>query len=156
MTRIEIRPARAADAERLTDICLRAKAHWGYDAEFMALSRDALTITRAMIAEGRVLKAEDDNGEILGVTTAVPLAPKGVFGLGQMFVDPDAMRTGVGRKLFEAIIALIAAEGATKLVILADPNAEGFYRRMGAKRVGDTPSESIPGRRLPLLEFEIG
>jgi N-acetylglutamate synthase-like GNAT family acetyltransferase len=61
----------------------------------------------------------------------------------------------VGRKLFEAIIARIAAEGARKLVILADPHAEEFYRRMGAKRVGDAPSESIPGRRLPLLEFEI-
>jgi GNAT superfamily N-acetyltransferase len=73
-----------------------------------------------------------------------------------MFVEPRAMGTGVGRKLFEAIVALIAAEGAKKLVILADPNAEEFYRRMGAKRVGDAPSESIPGRRLPLLEFEIG
>lgn len=155
MTRIEIRPARAADAERLTDICLRAKAHWGYDAEFMALSRDALTITPSMIAGGRVLKAEDDNGETLGVATAVPLAAKGAFDLGQMFVDPAAMRSGVGRKLFEAIIALIAAQGATKLEILADPNAEGFYLRVGAKRVGDAPSESIPGRRLPLLEFEI-
>jgi GNAT superfamily N-acetyltransferase len=156
MTRIEIKPARAEEAPRLTDICLRAKAHWGYDAEFMALSREALTITPSMIAEGRVLRAENERGEILGVATAVPLAAKGTFDLGQMFVDPDAMRGGLGRKLFEAIIALIAAEGATKLVILADPHAEEFYRRMGAKRVGDAPSESIPGRRLPLLEFEIG
>ena len=122
----------------------------------MALSRDALTITPALIADGRVLRAEDESGEILGVATAVPLTPKGIFDLGQMFVDPNAMRAGVGRKLFEAITALIAAEGARKLVILADPHAEEFYRRMGAKRVGDAPSESIPGRRLPLLEFEIG
>src|SRR5580704_813786 len=156
MTRIEVKPARAEDAERLTAICLRAKAHWGYDADFMALSREALTITQAMIAEGRVLRAENETGEIVGVAAAVPLAAKGAFDLGQLFVDPDAMRAGVGRKLFEAITALIAAEGARKLVILADPHAEEFYRRVGAKRVGDAPSESIPGRRLPLLEFEIG
>jgi GNAT superfamily N-acetyltransferase len=156
MTRLDIKPARAEDAGRLTDICVRAKAHWGYDAEFMALSREALTITPAMIAEGRVLKAENERGEILGVATALPLAAKGAFDLGQMFVDPDAMRAGVGRQLFEAIVALIAAEGAQKLVILADPNAEAFYRRMGARRVGDAPSDSIPGRRLPLLEYEVG
>jgi len=66
------------------------------------------------------------------------------------------MGTGAGRKLFEAIVALITAEGAQKLVILADPHAEEFYLRVGAKRVGDAPSDSIPGRRLPLLEFEIG
>jgi GNAT superfamily N-acetyltransferase len=156
MTNIRIKQARADEADRLTDICLRAKAHWGYDDAFMALSREALTITPAMIAEGRVIRAENGNGEILGVATAMPLAPKGVFDLGQMFVDPGAMRTGVGRKLFEAIVALIAAEGATKLVILADPHAVEFYLRVGAKRLGDAPSESIPGRLLPLLEYEIG
>ena len=145
MANIRIKPARAEEADRLTEICLTAKAVWGYDAEFMAMSREALTITQAAIAEGRVLRAENETGEILGVATAVPLAPKGVFDLGQMFVDPSAMRTGVGRKLFEAIIALIAAEGATKLVILADPHAEDFYRRLGAKRVGDAEFGIDPG-----------
>jgi GNAT superfamily N-acetyltransferase len=151
-----IRPARADEAGRLTDVCKRAKAHWGYDADFMAASADALTITPAMIARGRVLVAESAQGEVLGVATAVPLEAKGTFDLGHMFVEPRAIGTGVGRKLFLAIVALIAAEGAKKLVILADPNAEAFYRRMGAKRVGDAPSESIPGRHLPWLEFEIG
>jgi N-acetylglutamate synthase-like GNAT family acetyltransferase len=156
MTRIAIRPARTDETERLSDICRRAKAHWGYDAAFMAASEVALTITPAMIVRGRVLLAESAPNEILGVATAEPLAAKGAFDLGHMFVEPNAMGSGVGRKLFEAIVALIAAEGAKKLVILADPNAEEFYRRMGAARVGDAPSDSIPGRRLPLLEYEIG
>ena len=156
MTKIEVRPARAEEAGRLTEICRRAKAHWGYDEAFMAASREALTITPEMIARGRVLAAEHANGEVIGVATAEPLAPTGTFDLGHMFVDPGAMGTGAGRKLFEAIVALITAEGAQKLVILADPHAEEFYLRVGAKRVGDAPSDSIPGRRLPLLEFEIG
>jgi hypothetical protein len=31
----------------------------------------------------------------------------------------------------------------------ADPNAEAFYLAMGAVRIGQTPSGSIPGRVLP-------
>ncbi len=155
MREITIRPARAEEADRLSDICRRAKAHWGYDAAFMVASDEALTITPAMIARGRVLVAESAEHEILGVASAEPLAAIGAFDLGHMFVEPDAMGTGVGRKLFEAIVVLVAAEGGKKLVILADPNAEEFYRRVGAKCLGDAPSDSIPGRRLPLLEFEI-
>lgn len=40
-------------------------------------------------------------------------------------------------------------------MIDADPNAEPFYRAMGAVRIGATPSGSIPGRELPLLEFTL-
>jgi predicted N-acetyltransferase YhbS len=152
---ISVRPARTEEAGQLSELCRRAKAHWGYDAAFMAASHEALTITPEIIARGRVLVAENAQHEILGVATAEPLAAKSAFDLGHMFVEPGAMGMGVGRKLFEAIVALIAAEGAKRLVILADPFAEDFYRRVGAKRVGDAPSESIPGRRLPLLEFEI-
>jgi hypothetical protein len=42
------------------------------------------------------------------------------------------------------------------VAIEADPNAEGFYLRMGARRVGESVYE-IEGRKrkLPLLSVEI-
>ena len=36
-----------------------------------------------------------------------------------------------------------------------DPNVEGFYLRMGARRVGSVASGSIAGRQLPRLELVI-
>lgn len=45
------------------------------------------------------------------------------------------------------------ALGLSSLLIDADPNAEGFYLRMGAERVGEVPSGSISGRMLPLLRY---
>jgi hypothetical protein len=39
---------------------------------------------------------------------------------------------------------------------LADPNAAGFYERSGAVRVGEAPSDAVPGRRLPLYEIRLG
>jgi hypothetical protein len=55
-----------------------------------------------------------------------------------------------------AIVIQIGREGARRLLIEADPNAERFYERLGAQRIGEAPSTAVPGRLLPLLEFTIG
>ena len=39
-----IRPARADEAEILTDLSLRSKAFWGYDAGFLARCRAVMTV----------------------------------------------------------------------------------------------------------------
>jgi hypothetical protein len=44
-----IRPARPSEAHALTALVLRSKAHWGYDAGFMAQVRPVLTVTPDMI-----------------------------------------------------------------------------------------------------------
>ena len=41
------------------------------------------------------------------------------------------------------------------LTILADPNAAGFYERNGAVRIGEAPSDAVPGRLLPLYELRL-
>ena len=40
-----LRPARIEDLEALSALCLRSKAHWGYDAAFMAAWGQELTLT---------------------------------------------------------------------------------------------------------------
>ena len=45
--------------------------------------------------------------------------------------------------------------GFVTLRIGADPGAEGFYTAMGAQRIGTTPSGSIPGRMMPLLQIQV-
>jgi hypothetical protein len=39
--------------------------------------------------------------------------------------------------------------------IHSDPEAQGFYERMGARLIGKTPSGSIAGRLLPLLQHDL-
>ena len=53
-----------------------------------------------------------------------------------------------------ALVLAAAALGVTALSIESDPHAEGFYLRLGARRIGEVPS-TLPGRVLPLLEFRI-
>ena len=61
-----IRPARPGEADALTALAMRSKAHWGYDAEFMARARSVLTVTPDMIGDGRAVVLED--GPLAGIT----------------------------------------------------------------------------------------
>jgi GNAT superfamily N-acetyltransferase len=144
-----IRSAQAGEAEFLTALCVRSKAHWGYDDTFMRLSQASLTVCDADIASGRVLAATDNN-IVFGVARVEPDGE-----LGMMFVDPPAMGRSAGRALFAAAAALARRLGARSMPILADPNAAPFYERMGARFVSHAPSDAIPGRTLPLYEYDL-
>lgn len=153
MATLTVRPARPDEAEALSALNKRSKAHWGYDAAFMALSDTSLTVTPALIATGRVLVAER-GGALAGMASLDPLG-NGVFDLLHMFVEPDAIGTGAGRALFDAICAMARTLGGSRLSIMADPNAAGFYERLGAQPAGEAPSDAVPGRMLPMLDFDL-
>ena len=146
---ISVRQAQTGEAQILTALCVRSKAHWGYDDAFMRLSEASLTVSDADVASDRVLVATD-NDCVAGVARVEPDGE-----LGVMFVDPPAMGRGAGRALFAAAAALARRLGARSMPILADPNAAPFYERMGARFVSHAPSDAIPGRTLPLYEYDL-
>jgi hypothetical protein len=41
------------------------------------------------------------------------------------------------------------------MVWQSDPQAEGFYLAMGARRAGASESTVTPGRMLPLMRFQL-
>jgi GNAT superfamily N-acetyltransferase len=69
-----------------------------------------------------------------------------------MWVDQPHIGDGVGRALFEHAADTARAHGGSVLMIASDPNAEGFYKRMGAQPAG-TVAGRPAGRKLPLLEL---
>jgi GNAT superfamily N-acetyltransferase len=147
--RIEIRRAVPADSERATELARLAKAHWGYPAEWLERWHDDLSITAADIEKHRTFVATLD-GNVVGVCQL----QEGEIGamLEHVWVDPQAHGKGVGRALVEH--ATSSAKGV--IAVVADPNAERFYIKLGAKRVGDVaaPMPGAPARKLPLLEFD--
>jgi GNAT superfamily N-acetyltransferase len=153
VSEISVRSARAGEAASLTALCLRSKAHWGYDAEFMRLCALALTVSERSIAEGRVLVASDSGGKIIGTASVMPEGDDAELGL--MFVEPTAIGGGIGRLLFGEAVNLARRRGYRRMTILADVNAARFYEHMGARFLRQAPSDAIPGRWLPLYEFDL-
>ena len=150
---VEIIRARPADAPALSAIAWAAKAHWGYPADWMEQWRDVLTITPDFIAANETFAAVSD-GQITAFHALLETAE--AWRLEHLWVLPEQMGRGFGRCLFTHAAARAAERGAVCLTIEADPNAEPFYRRMGAIRVGTSTSQIDGHRReLPLLAFDL-
>jgi GNAT superfamily N-acetyltransferase len=67
--------------------------------------------------------------------------------------EPAAIGTGIGTALFRHAADRARAAGAHALRWEAEPNAVGFYERMGAETVGSATSEW--GRTLPVMQVEL-
>jgi GNAT superfamily N-acetyltransferase len=147
-----VRRARPDEAIPLTELAFRSKAHWGYDREFMQACRAALTVTAEFIAGADVYVAEVE-GRVVGFYSLAPWNSD--LELYHFFVDPPAMGNGVGRRLWDDAVRRATEFAYPKLLIQSDPYAEGFYLKLGAERIGEVPSEAMPGRTLPLLVFPL-
>ena len=143
-----LRTPRSDEAESLTELCLRSKAVWGYDEDFMGACRQELTLANPTM-ESSYLKVAEIGGHLAGVAQVTVTGE--IADLDKLFVEPTRLRSGVGRALFEWAMTAARDGGAASIVIAADPNASGFYRRMGAVDDGTAVSGSIPGRLLPRL-----
>jgi N-acetylglutamate synthase-like GNAT family acetyltransferase len=95
------------------------------------------------------------DGEIAGVVALAPGDAPDTLNLNKLFVEPRHIRSGVGRALLAHAVAEARQRGAERLTILADPNAAGFYERNDAVRIGEAPSDAVPGRLLPLYELRL-
>ena len=150
---MQIVRAKPDDAALLTDIAFAAKRHWGYPERWIESWRDVLTVRPEFIASHETYAAILDGRTV------------GFYALGgnddrldllHMWVLPDAMGRGVGRLLFIHGLERAKKLGCRKLEIESDPNATGFYQRMGAHRVGVSIKEVDGQRRaLPILIYDI-
>jgi GNAT superfamily N-acetyltransferase len=152
VTEVTLRRARPDEASTLSDLALAAKGYWGYDQAFLESCRAELTFSPDEVAR-RHLVVADLGGLVAGFYTVDGEPPVGE--LGNLWVRPSEIGTGLGRLLWQHAMAAAAAAGFEYLDIDAEPNAEGFYRKMGAERVGQTPSGSIPGRMLPQMRVTV-
>ncbi|MDP9098527.1 MAG: GNAT family N-acetyltransferase [Verrucomicrobiota bacterium] len=148
---MQIVRAKPEDAEALTQIAHSAKRHWGYPERWMEAWREILTMRPGFIAANVAYCAmEEDNVVGFYVLTT---ESDGIH-LDHLWIIPAAMRRGIGRALFEHAVNQARAADFDLIKIEADPNAEGFYERMGAQRIGTNVRE-LEGekRELPLMEY---
>ena len=150
---ISIRRAAPKEAKMLTEIAIAAKRHWGYPERWMEFWKPQLTFSRAYFEENESWVAETDHTPI-GFYTI--LEKDGSAWLENLWVSPEFIGKGVGKELFLHAVALARQRGFESLQLEADPNATGFYEKMGMKRVGERVSE-VEGqpRVLPVMELRL-
>jgi len=61
--------------------------------------------------------------------------------LEHLWVAPKYIGTGVGKELFLHAMQRAGALNVSEVEISSDPNAEGFYQKMGAYRIGEVRAD---------------
>jgi GNAT superfamily N-acetyltransferase len=166
----------------LTEIAISAKRHWNYPERWIEMWRPVLAISPEYISENETWMAIVERpvgfyslvdtviaGRALFPTkqsqslcsTALPSLPlprndEDSLWLDNLWVLPEFMGQGMGRQLFQHALERSHTLHASKLKIEADPNAQSFYEKMGARKVGEHHSKiDDQPRILPIMEINL-
>ena len=152
---LRIREAFPQEANLLSCLALRSKAHWGYSEDFLDACRSELTVDASRLGTDDYQCFAAVHGDsIVGFYTLQSISA-GSHELEALFVEPEHIGSGVGRLLIQHALRRLSERGMERLIIQGDPHATEFYVAVGARQVGTRESGSIPGRELPLFEIEI-
>ena len=147
--RWQIRQALPSEVEHLSSLAFRSKSYWGYSNEFMQACLEELTIDECYIENNSTFVIEAARN-VVGFYALERISAAEVE-LGLLFVEPDFIGKGYGRKLITHAQQEARHLGYSKMIIQGDPNAERFYRSAGGLLVGTRKSSHIPNRELPLF-----
>ena len=148
---VPIRCARPEEASTLSQIALAAKRHWGYPERWIELWKPQLTFSPEYFEKHEGWVAEIDKAPIAFFTL---LEKDGNAWIDDLWVSPEFIGQGIGKKLFQHALEVSKRRGYQRLQLEADPNATGFYEKMGMKKIGERASE-VDGqpRILPIMEI---
>jgi GNAT superfamily N-acetyltransferase len=151
MSEIRIRDGHGADSKRLREIAVDSKAHWGYDRALVEQWAEGGDFEPESLRRRHVYVAEAD-GEPVGWASLIPNGEVGW--LEDLWIEPAWIGRGVGRMLFEHVKDRARELGAVRLEWEAEPNARGFYERMGGSYVRDSEVTEW-GRVLEVLGVDL-
>lgn len=152
---MRIRPAHMGEDVLLTELALRSvQQQWDYPSDFMEWEPEAITVGPEHLSE-MITSVLEDEGRVIGFYVLRGEAPE--MELSRMMIEPAMTGTGCGKQLWDHAVETAQALGVRTMTIDSDPNAEGFYQRMGAETIGqhDWSPPMMPGWRVKKMRFTI-
>jgi N-acetylglutamate synthase-like GNAT family acetyltransferase len=114
----------------------------------LAAHADAIELPVEQITAGLVRVAEQ-NGAVVGFAVLLERS-EDACELDGLFVEPDRMRAGVGRRLVEDAARIARERGATRIHVVANPQAVAFYEAVGFSQMGEAQTRFGPAPRMSL------
>lgn len=145
------RAPRPDEGERLREITAAAKGFWAYPRAHVEEWAAAIDLSPTRLRGSETVVAEV-GGRVIGWAQVLP-ADRGVSVLEHLWVEPDSMRAGVGSQLFRHAAERARALGAAAMEWEAEPNALGFYAKMGGRHARTATSEW--GRELSVMAVDL-
>jgi GNAT superfamily N-acetyltransferase len=148
---VRIRMVAPDEGERLRAIAMAAKGHWGYDADRVREWAAVGDFSPTGLRKKNVYVASIEDK---AVGWAATIGRGDVWWLDDLWIEPEWMGKGIGRRLF-----LHAAEhgrraGAIRMEWEAEPNAAGFYESMGGRYLRDS-EPGVWGRVVAVMGVDL-
>ena len=137
-------------ADLLRDTLISSKGYWGYSQEQLEQWRSNLKFEDEYVVRNTVKLVLEDS-EVIGFFALI----KGdIDELDHLWLLPKSIGKGYGNMVFEQIILECRTLEITEFYIISDPDAEGFYLKKGALKVGAVYSEPQK-KMLPKLKYSV-
>jgi len=145
---MQTRTATTADLEGIEAVLCRSGMFWEEDRPFLEAHPDAIVVPADLVNRGQVRVAVE-SGSVVGFSSYV-VTGTSTWEVEDLFVHPERMGLGVGRRLVEEMVDAATAAGCLRLEVTANPGAAGFYEKVGFVRDGLVPTRFRPGIRMHL------
>jgi len=143
---MQTRVATPADLEGIEAVLRKAAAFWEEDRPFLEAHPDAIVVPVDLVPRGQVRVAVV-SGSVVGFSSYV-VSSASTWEVEDLFVHPERMGAGVGRRLVEEMVEAATGAGCLRLEVTANPGAAGFYEKVGFVRDGLVPTRFRPGIRM--------
>jgi N-acetylglutamate synthase-like GNAT family acetyltransferase len=148
---VQIREAKIDEIDALNKFICASKGHWGYTEKFLDEFIARWRLNKKYFEKNSVQIIENSN-EIIGIFS-FSLEGNNEVELDLFFINSCMIGKGFGKIMWEKCIEYAALRGWKSFKLIADPNSEPFYLRMGAKTI--TNFESFPGRFVPIMRYQM-
>lgn len=142
--KITTRRGRKNDLDVLNKLLAKSKKHWGYDPVFMRVFMENLRLSEDVFGNSTLVLffvAEE-----LAGFYSFSLGEEDVLELEHFYLHPEFIGKGWGRKLWGFCLKTAQKMGRKEFLIWSDPNANGFYEKMGCDFVRFEKSDMGEGR----------
>ncbi|MER8375952.1 GNAT family N-acetyltransferase [Mesorhizobium sp. M1338] len=138
MSNITIRPATAADLDRITEIYADAVAQGTASYELEAPSRAEMGVRfDSLMAGGFPYLVAQKDGAVLGYAYAGAFRPRPAYRFiveDSVYIAPEAKGQGVGLKLMQSLIEAVEAAGFRQIIaVIGDGHADSASVRLHEK-----------------------
>ncbi len=153
MTKGNFELAKTVDCAEISALAFCSKASHGYDDAFMAACRAELTYLPSDLIPGEIWVYRTEDHSISAFCDIRIMENE--LEVCAFFVKPDCQRQGIGTLLWDHVERRAVTSSLSRIVLAADPGAVPFYLSVGMRTYGEEPSQSVPGRMLPVMVKDI-
>ncbi len=150
---IVIKQADCGDINAINEIMRNSLSYWNYTQEELNKIMDLFKIEEVYFIKNQINLAYF-NDALVGFFSFIKNT-NNENELDCFYIKKDLIGVGYGKNMWNACCKKAKSLTMDNFIIMSTPDAEGFYQKMGAIKIGSRPSRVRKGIVMPLLKIAV-